>query len=270
MRGPEPRSSMRGWSALGAFVVAAVAVTATGVSSGWLQTVLGLPLVLVIPGYALTAVFWPPRSLGLAERAAVAVGVSLALAATSGLLLNWLPGGVSGRRSAVLLGLVALGAITALLVRERGRAAGLDNGVVASGWSHPRAFLRPHQAVLLAAALGLVVAGVGVAVHSAQGDAGPGFTQAWMLPNQVGSGSLTVGLQNDEHRAHTYHLQLRAGPRVVREWDGVRLDPGQRFSTTLTVPAASVGSVADLSVYRDDAPSRVYRQVRVSLARSGP
>jgi len=48
----------------------------------------GLLLVLVLPGYALTAALLPRRSLGRPELALCALGLSLAVAALGGLLLN--------------------------------------------------------------------------------------------------------------------------------------------------------------------------------------
>jgi hypothetical protein len=49
----------------------------------------GLLLVLVLPGYALTAALLPRRSLGRPELALCVLGLSLAVAALGGLLLNF-------------------------------------------------------------------------------------------------------------------------------------------------------------------------------------
>jgi uncharacterized membrane protein len=252
------------WAALGAFTALAVAAELAG-TGGLLAIVFGLPLVLLIPGYTLTAVFWPSASLGVPEGAATAVGISLALAAASGLLLNWLPGGMDGRRSTVLLGLVALCAIATLLLRDRRGPAGVDQERATIKTILSVVSVRPHQVLLAAAALGLVVTAVLFAAQSAAHSSGPGFTQAWMVPERAPGGRLAIGLQNEERRGYTYRLRLRTDRGQVREWDGVRLAPGQRWSTTTTAPAGAAGGEAELLVYRSDAPYQVYRQLRVSL-----
>lgn len=278
----------RAWLVLAGFVVLATAVGAAGWGGLFLGILFGLPLTLVIPGFALAALLWPSGSLGRVERGAIAIGLSLALAALSALALNWLPGGVDGRRSTLLLGTVALAAIGIVLERDRrqvvpgGREVVLEEGDVAlsPGARFRRGTpLRPRQMAMLGAALGLVVAGVVLAVHSATTDLGPGFTQAWMVAPQPATGKVAVGLQNEEHQARTYDLQLsvQTGPKgqgpqggtapfgLVREWKRVRLSPGQKWTATATVPNPAPGTVADLRVYRADAPTHVYRQVQVTF-----
>ncbi|MBO0685955.1 MAG: DUF1616 domain-containing protein, partial [Candidatus Dormibacteraeota bacterium] len=120
----------RAWMALAGFVALAVIVGATGWGGLVTGIAFGLPLVLFVPGLAITAVLWSSSSLGRLERGTIAIGVSLALAALSGLALNWLPGGVDGRRSTMLLGVIALAAIGIVLERDR-RQAVLPGGELA-------------------------------------------------------------------------------------------------------------------------------------------
>src|SRR5258708_19924598 len=65
--------------------------------------ILTLPLVLVLPGYALTAALLPNRSLGVAERLMFSLGLSLAVVILGGLALNWTPFGLRAISWAVLL-----------------------------------------------------------------------------------------------------------------------------------------------------------------------
>jgi hypothetical protein len=56
--------------------------------------ILTLPLVLVLPGYAVTAALFPNRSLGVPERLVFSLGLSVAIVVLGGLLLNVTPFGV--------------------------------------------------------------------------------------------------------------------------------------------------------------------------------
>src|SRR5438105_797407 len=67
--------------------------------------VLALPLVFILPGYALTEVLFRKRSLGAPERLLFSIGLSLAIAILSGLILNLLPGGLQAISWALWLGL---------------------------------------------------------------------------------------------------------------------------------------------------------------------
>src|SRR5260370_40182737 len=70
--------------------------------------ILTLPLVLVLPGYALTAALLPNRSLGGEERLMFSLGLSLAAVVLGGLPLYWTPMGLLALSLEVLLALVTL------------------------------------------------------------------------------------------------------------------------------------------------------------------
>jgi uncharacterized membrane protein len=58
-------------------------------SESFIRTVLGLPLMLFLPGYALVALLFPAKSgLEGIERAALSVGISVAIVPIIGLVLN--------------------------------------------------------------------------------------------------------------------------------------------------------------------------------------
>src|SRR4051794_12377385 len=100
-------------------VVSALALLGLGVAlvgSGnvVLRTLCVLPLVFVLPGYALVAVVFPNGALGYAERILFSVGMSLAIAIFGGLLLNLLPWGLQATPWAILLaGTTLIGCLVA-------------------------------------------------------------------------------------------------------------------------------------------------------------
>jgi uncharacterized membrane protein len=253
-----------GWLALGAFVEIALVAILVANSSVALRTAFGLPLILFIPGYALTALLWGRHQLGLPERVVLSIGVSLALAALSGILLDWTPLGIGGGQQTILLGLVALVAIVAVLLRDLRRrndrtAAG------ESGSGRRFAFSRWREALLFGVAVAIVASAVAYSAHSALRPRGAGFTQSWIQVQDAKAGKVDIGVENDEPRAETYRLQLTMDKRAVKEWRDVRVEPGQQWTTSLNLPQSRGQGVAELVIYRSDDPKTVYRKVRVSL-----
>jgi uncharacterized membrane protein len=260
-----PRAATWWWLALGAFVVLALIVDLFGNGSLAVRTIFGLPLVLIVPGHALTAVLWDRYPLGLPERLALAVGTSLALAALSAMLLDRTPLGIGGGQQTLLLGLVALAAIIWVLTRDMGEGSSPESAGAPARRS-PVASLRWRQVVLLGMAVAIVASAVAYSAHSALRPPGAGFTQSWINLEQGQTGAVDLGLENDESQAETYRLRLSVDGRQVREWREVTLRPGQKWSTSSSLPSRRGQRVAELAVFRTDDPARVYRKVTVSLA----
>jgi len=80
--------------------------------------VLGSIFVLWLPGYSLIKALFPAKELDNIERAALSIGMSLALVPITGLLLNYTPWGI--RLTPVTISLLALTIIfaTAAVMRE--------------------------------------------------------------------------------------------------------------------------------------------------------
>src|SRR4249919_523027 len=83
---------------------------------GQARALVGLPLVLFVPGYALTAAAFPAGRLGTIERLLFSVGASLALAALAGLLLQWTALGLRPAAWVIALGNLTLVASLIALV----------------------------------------------------------------------------------------------------------------------------------------------------------
>jgi hypothetical protein len=80
--------------------------------------VLGSIFVLFLPGYSLIKALFPEKELDNIERAALSIGMSLALVPITGLILNYTPWGI--RTTPITLSLLALTTIfaTAAIIRE--------------------------------------------------------------------------------------------------------------------------------------------------------
>ena len=79
---------------------------------------LGSIFVLFLPGYSLIKALFPTKEIDNIERAALSIGMSLALVPITGLLLNYTPWGI--RTTPVTLSLLALTTVfaTAAIIRE--------------------------------------------------------------------------------------------------------------------------------------------------------
>jgi len=82
------------------------------------RNILGFVLVLVLPGYALIKLFFPKKDLNTIEGIAVSIGMSIALASITALLLSYTPWSVT--RTPITFSLFALTAsfATAAILRD--------------------------------------------------------------------------------------------------------------------------------------------------------
>jgi uncharacterized membrane protein len=289
-----------GGRSLDLFVVAglsalAVAVTIVGeVTAADLAPVraaLAVPLVLLFPGYALTAASFPGGSgprLGTAERAVLTLGLSLAAAAAGGLVLAQTPWRLRAGPWAVLLGGIVLAASAVALAR-RSNVPGAgpdtgDNGPKTNDESAPHRPVRPSPAVLRPTLQALVLAlaglvAVGALVIAARGavaqQRAATFTQLWLVPARgaqhapgAGPNDVRLGLRSLEARTTTYRLELLVGGVTMREWPAIELDPGEDWAATLPLPPVAAGAgeadrtgAVEAVVYRAEAPGTPYRRV---------
>jgi hypothetical protein len=129
-----------------------VAVALVGLTV--LEMIGGLALVLVLPGYALTAALFPWSTLSGEKRFLFSLGLSLALTALGGFVLHWTPWGISPESWAVLLGGMTLLGCGIAFARRLGQPAEPGNGQ-ASSTGNPSWFFA--LVTLVGASLGIVV-----------------------------------------------------------------------------------------------------------------
>ena len=94
------------------------AVPENAVPIVYARYILGTIFVLFLPGYTLIRALFPEKELDNIERAALSMGMSIALVPITGLILNYTPWGI--RTTPVTLSLLALTTIfaTAAITRE--------------------------------------------------------------------------------------------------------------------------------------------------------
>jgi uncharacterized membrane protein len=239
---------------LGEVVVVVLALALGGAAA---RVVAALPLVLVLPGYALTLALFPGRALGWAERALFSLGLSLAVVALGGLALHLTPWGLRPATWAVLLVAITLAAGAVGLVRRRAAAPAADPARPAGGLTVAQATLFALAAVVLSGALALTVRG-------AQEQETVGFTQVWMVEaSPTNQARVRLGVSNREPSPTQFRLQLVVEGQARQTWT-LQLAPDQTWETAVDLPA-DLAPTADVEgvLYRGDAPDVVYRRVKL-------
>ncbi|MFL5804821.1 MAG: DUF1616 domain-containing protein [Roseiflexaceae bacterium] len=254
-----------------ALALAALALTLLGVNSPALGLLLGLPLALVLPGYALTAALFPRRTLGGADRALFTLSLSLSIAILCGFVLNRTSWGLRPESWAVALSDVALGGSLIAFARRQllpARSASVARDEQAhtapsETATRPRLSLSIGQSVLF----GLAIAVIAVAMLLARSEAAlrpaPDVVQLWMLPSDTAEPhTLRVGLNSVGPAAGDFRLQIERGGYIIREWPSLIITPGQRWEETLTVQGRQLGSGPfEARLYRAEEPNVIYRRV---------
>jgi glycosyltransferase involved in cell wall biosynthesis len=218
-------------------------------SGGWtpLRAILVLPLVVFLPGYALTSAIFRRRAPEAVERIVLALALSLVAAAAVSILLYLTPFGLRLYSWTAALALVTVAAVVVV-------AAGPSPAPAPAGPILPRlAFLVPRSRtvfVLALAAAGFAAAAVVLARTPLPSSSAPGYTSLW-LTRDPRSSTLVLGVRSEEHQRTRYVLRLAlAGSKTDRQ---LVLDPGQTWKVRLPPArqaAASLFRVGHRGVYR--------------------
>ena len=220
------------------------------------SSVLGIPLVLLAPGYVWTDVLFGSR-LSAEMHAALSVALSLTVTAVGGVLLYL--GGVRLDRSSwldLLAGTTLAGAAVAATVRARAREAPPAGSRV----QHRAQRISLIQAVRLSLAALIGAAALGFAVHSASAQVQPPFTQL-SLSQKGAPGTAQIVLGNHEHSTQHYRVVVGTDGVTSSVWTVTVADGA---SWQRSVPARP-GQRLVVNVYRSAIGGRPYRFVTISI-----
>jgi hypothetical protein len=202
---------------------------------GLLKALALVPMVLFLPGYAITAAMFPPGRLPRGERFAYSITASVGAAALGGLFWQ-IPFELSQGSWALILATITLAA-SGVALRRRPSA------------QLPRATL-PHLDMpttlfaLVAVALSVLAVGVAIdGVHDQRAE--HHFSGLWVVPRDGGRRGFEVGVLNHQGATQSYRLAVTGAGRTIRDWEG-RL--GSRELKQLILPAAIVPNDARLVV----------------------
>jgi uncharacterized membrane protein len=247
--------SHRHWDLTAIMALAVVAMIAVMVEQPLLRLLSGAPLVLWLPGYALTAAIFAEGKLSLPLRFVLNLGVSLAVTVLGGFVLNLTSWGLGPVSWAIWLGGATILAAGFALLRRNG------------GWilhtQADRLDLSRTQASLIGAALIVMVGAVGMARWGAMEAPSTPFTQLWATPVMRANGeAIQIGIYNGEGNTETYALQVKIGDELIYGWSALMLAQDQRWQQIVQLPAeVAPDRSVEVQIYRTAAPDHLYRSV---------
>ena len=220
-------------------------------------------LLLLAPGYGLTAATFPPATAPGPVRLMVGLLLSIATLAVGAVLLNALQVGL-GREAWTMLALaVTLGACAVAAIRRGDTSPRLRIAL-------PR--VRATEILLLVLAAVAVSAGVAISRTPLPAKEAIGYTQLWMLPTGPGN-EVTIGVRSAEQRTYAYRVELVTPDdrRVVRS--RIVLAPGERYEQRVQLPGRmslsgrfATRQIVTVLLYRLDRPTTYYRRVTARLS----
>jgi hypothetical protein len=222
--------------------------------------VFALPLVLFLPGYAITAAAFARRPLPWPQLLLLSLALSIATLVLGSLVLNYL-GGIHPLSWALLLLVVVLAACRVAAVRRRPSGKGVRL---------PRPRLGGLEAAMLLGAVAAAAVALVLASTSVPADDALGYTQLWILPQPGTAGSKAqVGVRSQQQTSVDYDLRVRIGSDTVLR-RSFRLAPGETRLVKLRAPPGTEGTVPVIAtLLRHNRPTKVYRRVRGSLTAPG-
>ncbi|MEZ4861444.1 MAG: DUF1616 domain-containing protein [Caldilineaceae bacterium] len=240
------------------WIVGACAVAAALwliLSSSLVSVLLGLLIVLLLPGYAVTEALFAHQQLTWAERLLFSIGASLAIAIIGAVLFNQIGWQLTLTSWLTLFITTTLvGMLAAVLLRRQGN-------MITSTLAVPN-FKVGHLALVGLAVL-LTGAAVTVARSAAPAEDYEGYTMLWVTPQPLGDANqMQLGVRSKEFAPTQYKLELRVDDQLAAAWPAIELETNQTWSVNFTLPMEQVGqSTVEADLYRLDEPETRYRQV---------
>lgn len=239
-----------------AVVCAAIALAMAAVPV--VRIIGALPLVVFLPGYAITLACLPRRSLGRVERLLISLGLSVAITILLGLTLYYV--GISLQTATWAIALAATTLVfCGIAWRRRHTVEGESSSVSLS------INLSLRDMVLLGLAVVVSGAAIGIARLPSPPNNVSGYTLLWLVPTSDGdTGNYQLGITSQEFTAVAYHLQVTIDGRVVWDWPELKLAPGETWKSPIVLQNDQLraGSIAAV-LYRLDDPNVIYRQVKL-------
>jgi uncharacterized membrane protein len=238
-------------------------------NESFIRTVLGLPLILFLPGYALIALLFPAKNgLEGIERAALSVGTSVAIVPLIGLLLNYTSFGIREMPLLVSLSVFTILACVVAYVRRRQLPEDktfevsfkdFTRSLLVEVLRKPESSMEKNLRVFLAISVLALIGSVGYVTIVPHGQ-GP-FTEFYILgPDGKAdnytteyvrgeSGTVIVGIANHENRAVNYTMDVRlenkslALPEKLRH---IQLDDNTTLEEPLEITPSFEGKNMEL------------------------
>lgn len=237
----------------------AVILVVIGIESVVLRTIVGVPLVLGIPGYLLFNLLTSSsETIQLSELPMYAGGLSIAIVAVTGLLLAVSPWGIQAKSFVMTLGMFTY--VTSAFIYVK-RSTNFEPRHIGTSGA-----IRPNKSQYLILIYAVIIMGGALIVSymGANQARQTNFTEFWIVPtDKTADKSIAIGIRNVEHSDVVYDIQLKSKDTVIQEWKSITLKPSESWSRNITI-GSDVENLEAL-LYREDNPEAVYRRVTLEL-----
>lgn len=260
-----------------AAIIGGLVVSSEAVPGG-LRGLVGVVLVIGLPGFALLHAVFPRTLFDLPEAGASVIALGIGQTIVGGFILDTTPLGLTAGGWALELVVATVLAALASIARSP-RSDDRHAMVPAVGATAPMAepasapaptlaekTARParQQAWMLGLAAIVVVLAFVVARLGAEGQVYPGFTQLWMLPD--GDASVTVGVRNEEGSSQSYTMATLREGVAFGQPISLTLADGESWQQAIPVEPAPAGTRIHLEALLLRPPAvEPYRRVTATL-----
>lgn len=246
-----------------------------------LRLILGLPVLILFPGYALlTALFPRKNALGGIEWMAYTLAVSIAVVSLIGIILNYTPWGITINSALIANGVFIVAAAAFAWCRRYRLADEERDGLK---WHFGFSFGKKQSIVdrLISGILMLAILGAAVAMIYAyvSPETGEKFTEFYILGSGgesadytkemvVGEvGSIVIGIINREHETASYRVEVTIDGRENTDMGPVILADGEKWEEQKNYIPDRAGSNQKLEfyLYKNGSPEPYLKPLRIWL-----
>jgi len=258
-------------------------------STTWVRTILGLPMVLFFPGYALIAAMFPKKDdIDGIERTALSFGLSIAVVPLQG--LNYTPWGIRLVPILITISIFTLAMCTVAIMRRRGLPEGEEFSVPFTEiFNSLRNELfnksgtrvdRILTVILVISILASVVMLVYVIVTPKQGEK---FTEFYILgpggmaddyPTEMvlgQEGTVIVGIVNHEYRVVNYSFTMTLDGEQLQEPKAIVLAHNMTWEQNVNFKPGTAGTdmKLQLMIFNEENYTVPYRDLHLWINVSG-
>ncbi len=239
-----------------------------------LRIILGLPFVLLFPGYALINALFPKKNdLDILERSALSIGLSIAIVPLVGLALNYSPWGI--RLLPIMASLFTFTLLMSAITRYRRSKLSVDQrlkfslSVKIPSWN---AIRKADKLFVIGFLVSIMVVGSLMVYLVSTPQTGQQFTEFYVLgsngqlsdyPTNLTIGenaTLALCIVNHESENVTYHIVITLNNSTIETINNITLSNGETWDQNYTLTPTKTGDNMNLSflLYREglDTPYR--------------
>ena len=241
------------------------------------RVILGLPFLLLFPGYVLTTAI-SPRKTGMTGifRLTLSIGLSIALVILIGFVLNYTSLGITLESVlyTTFIFIVIISAVGWFRLRKLAAAERLDLGFT---FSLPRLGTGIDRYLYIFLILAVLSAVGAIAYTIVKPKPGQNFTEFYLLGPKgqalgytqflraCETGKVTVGIVNHEHEVVTYRIEVAIDGIKSNEVDSIKLTQGTKWENNVTFMPLTPGTneKVEFSLFKDNATTPLFDPLRL-------